>query len=133
MAETIGSLVDKLSIVELRRWHTEEAMLNPEAPVDVRHECALRLAVIDEQRADLSAELSALWEAIISGKTPPKVYRQLKMYNDDSLRTASQRVTAAPADHVGSGHEPGQPSPARSEPASSAPLRNVVAFRRRSG
>lgn len=89
MAETIGSLVDKLSIVELRRWHTEEAMLNPRAPNDVRHECAMRLAIIDEQRDDLVAELDALWASIGRGEHVPKVYRQLKMYNDDRLRAAS--------------------------------------------
>jgi hypothetical protein len=92
MAETIGTLCDKLSIVELRRWHTEEVMLNPDAPVELRHECALRLAVIDEQRADLMVELSDLWDAITSGRHVPKVYRQLKMYNDSALRSASQGV-----------------------------------------
>jgi hypothetical protein len=98
MAETIGTLCDKLSIVELRRWHTEEVMLNPDAPVDLRHECALRLAVIDEQRADLMVELSTLWDAIVEGKQVPKVYRQLKMYNDNTLRNASQGVAnEAPA------------------------------------
>ncbi len=97
MAETIGSLCDKISIVELRRWHTQEAMLNPDAPLELRHECALRLAVIDEQRADLMAELSALWDAIANGSAAPKVYRQLKMYNDANLREASQRQPDAPA------------------------------------
>jgi hypothetical protein len=66
-------------------------MLNPAAPVDIRHECALRLAVIDEQRRDLMAELTALWQAIVAGEHVPKVYRQLKMYNDANLRTATQR------------------------------------------
>lgn len=89
MAETVGSLVDKLSIVELRRFHTEEVMLNPAAPVELRHDCALRLRVIDEQRKDLMSELSELWAAIQSGKHVPKIYRQYKMYNDRSLREAS--------------------------------------------
>jgi len=86
MAETVGTLIDKLSIVELRRWHTEEIMLSAHAPVDLRHECAFRLRVIDEQRRDLIAELGALWEAISAGTHTPKVYRQLKMYNDAALR-----------------------------------------------
>ena len=106
MAETIGTLIDKLSIVELRRWHTEEAMLNPSAAVDVRHECALRLAVIDEQRKDLMAELTELWRAITAGEHVPKVYRQLKMYNDTELREATQararaRAQAPPSDDGG--------------------------------
>jgi hypothetical protein len=89
MAETVGSLVDKLTIVELRRFHTEQAMLNRDATIDVRHAAALRLRIVDEQRADLQAELDALWAAIGSGATLPKVYRQLKLYNDPAMRTAS--------------------------------------------
>lgn len=89
MAETLGTLADKLSIVELRKWHTEEAMCNPTAPVDVRHECALRLRLIDEQRADLIAEIAQMWDDVVRGRRTPKVYKQLKMYNDDRLRQAS--------------------------------------------
>lgn len=93
MAETVGSLIDKLTIVELRRFHTEQAMLNPAATVDVRHTAALRLRVVDEQRADLRAELDALWANICTGAAVPKVYRQLKLYNDPALRDASDGVT----------------------------------------
>jgi hypothetical protein len=89
MAETVGSLVDKLTIVELRRFHTEQAMLNCTATIDVRHAAALRLRIIDEQRADLQSELDTLWAAIRSGATLPKVYRQLKLYNDPAMRSAS--------------------------------------------
>lgn len=112
MAETVGSLVDKLSIVELRRWHTEEVMLNPTAPDDLRHDCALRLRIIDEQRRDLMAELSTLWMAIVEGRHVPKVYRQLKMYNDDTLRTASDRASSPTA-------------PPTDEPAHVIPLRRA--------
>lgn len=91
MAETVGSLIDKLTIVELRRWHTEEAMLNPRAPDAVRHQAALRLKVIDEQRADLAHELDRLWQDITAGRALPKVYRQMKLYNDPALREASTR------------------------------------------
>jgi len=90
MAETVGSLVDKLTIVELRRFHTEEAMLNADAPASVRHTAALRLKVVDEQRADLVRELDALWRGITGGAAPPKVYRQMKLYNDAAMRSASQ-------------------------------------------
>lgn len=96
MAETVGSLVDKLTIIELRRFHTEHAMLNTEATVDVRHAAALRLRIIDEQRADLTTELTTLWTAIASGAQPPKVYRQLKMYNDPALRAATGTARGEP-------------------------------------
>jgi hypothetical protein len=89
MADTIGSLVDKLTICELRRWHTERAMLNPAAPVEVRHVAALRLRVIDEQREDLCGELDGHWRALVERGSTPKVYRQLKVYNDPRLRAAT--------------------------------------------
>jgi len=95
MAETVGSLIDKLTIVELRRWHTEEAMLNARASVDVRHAAALRLHVIDEQRQDLTAELDKLWRDIVAGVARPKIYRQLKLYNDEKLREASSGKVGA--------------------------------------
>jgi Protein of unknown function (DUF4254) len=94
MAETVGTLIDKLTIVELRRWHTEEAMLNPAAEVGVRHTAALRLRVIDEQRSDLAAELDALWTEIAAGRVKPKIYRQLKLYNDAAMRRASGGAAA---------------------------------------
>lgn len=93
MAETVGSLIDKISILELRRWHTEGVMLNASAPVEMRHDCALRLHTIDEQRIDLVRELSDLWDAIARGEHMPKVYRQLKMYNDEALRVISSPET----------------------------------------
>ncbi len=95
MAETVGTLIDKLTIVELRRWHTEEAMLNPRASVDVRHTAALRLHVIDEQRQDLTAELDKLWRDIVAGLARPKIYRQLKLYNDRAMREASDTNSAS--------------------------------------
>jgi hypothetical protein len=90
MADTVGSLVDKLTIVELRRFHTTEAMLNADAPADVRHTAALRLKIVDEQRADLMRELDEIWRRIRGGGAPPKVYRQMKLYNDAAMRSASQ-------------------------------------------
>lgn len=86
MAETIGSLVDKLSISELRIWHTLERMDDPTASEETRDECRRRLVVIREQRDDLASELTELWRAIRRGERVPKLYRQYKMYNDPELR-----------------------------------------------
>jgi len=38
-----------------------------------------------EQRTDLSTAIDALLADIASGKKYMKVYKQMKMYNDDSL------------------------------------------------
>lgn len=86
MAETVGSLVDKLSIVELKIFHMQEQAEREDAAPEFRERCGERLAILRLQRDDLAEELSGLLGDIASGKTVPKVYRQFKMYNDPQYR-----------------------------------------------
>jgi Protein of unknown function (DUF4254) len=88
MAETIGSLADKLSIVELKIFHMREQTEREDRPADFRARCADRLAVLREQRDDLAAELTRLAADIAAGFVRPKVYRQFKMYNDPQYARA---------------------------------------------
>ncbi len=94
MAETVGTLIDKLTIIEMRRWHLRELTDDPKIPFTTRIECAEKLEIVDEQTADLTMELSSLWKSILDGATPPKVYRQCKLYNDPRLR----RTASGPSD-----------------------------------
>ena len=82
MAETIGSLVDKLSIVELKIYHMREQSERSDATPAFREECGRRLEVLARQRDDLAAELSHFLGEIAAGRATPKIYRQYKMYND---------------------------------------------------
>jgi hypothetical protein len=50
-----------------------------------------RLAILEEQRADLASCLDALWSETLAGTRRFKVHRQLKMYNDPSLNPAVYR------------------------------------------
>lgn len=86
MAETIGSLVDKLSIVELKIYHMREQVARADADAAHRARCAERLSVLQEQRNDLAAEMTELWARVAAGTYRPKVYRQFKMYNDPQYR-----------------------------------------------
>jgi hypothetical protein len=86
MAETIGSLVDKVSIVELKIFHMQEQVDRPDAEAAHRARCAERLAVLRMQRDDLAAEMTELWARVAAGTYRPKVYRQFKMYNDPQYR-----------------------------------------------
>ena len=54
-----------------------------------------RLAILEEQRADLAGCLDALWRETLSGARRFKLYRQLKMYNDPSLNPAIYGKAAA--------------------------------------
>jgi hypothetical protein len=78
-SETPGLMIDRLSILALKIFHTREEAERADAP---------RLAILEEQRGDLAACLDALWREILAGTRRFKLYRQLKMYNDPSLNPA---------------------------------------------
>ena len=88
MAETVGSLVDKITIVELKIYHMAEQAERKDAADDFRAQCRDRLEVLRRQRDDLVAEVTDLIAAMAAGRVVPKVYRQFKMYNDPSYRPA---------------------------------------------
>ncbi len=87
MAETVGWLADKLSIIELKIYHMAEQERRPDVSESFRAQCRDKLSVMREQRDDLAAELSQLLGDITSGRVVPKVYRQFKMYNDPQYRS----------------------------------------------
>ena len=89
MAETIGSLVDKLTIIELKIYHMREQAARDDATPEFRARCDARLEVMREQRDDLATELTTLAKGIAGGRVTPKVYRQFKMYNDPQYRTGA--------------------------------------------
>ncbi|HJQ20383.1 MAG TPA: DUF4254 domain-containing protein [Gemmatimonadaceae bacterium] len=91
MAETIGSLVDKITIIELKIYHMQEQARRDDATDDFRHRCEMRLEVMHEQRDDLAKELTALANDVAGGRVTPKVYRQFKMYNDPQYRSSARK------------------------------------------
>lgn len=93
MAETIGWLCDKLSIIELKLYHMREQAERADVADEFRTLCRNRVEVMIEQRDDLAVELTNLLGDIASGAVVPKVYRQFKMYNDPQYR----RPAAPPA------------------------------------
>jgi Protein of unknown function (DUF4254) len=86
VAETVGSLADKLSIVELKIHYMAEQTRRPDVEEAFRSGCEQRLSVLRGQRDDLAGELGTLVADIASGRVVPKVYRQFKMYNDPRYR-----------------------------------------------
>jgi hypothetical protein len=93
VAETVGWLADKISIMELKIYHMREQSERHDATPEFRARCAERLAVLELQRDDLAAELTTLLGDLASGKVVPKVYRQFKMYNDPTYRSGGARAT----------------------------------------
>jgi hypothetical protein len=86
VAETVGSLVDKLTIIELKIYHMREQAQRDDVSDEFRRRCEHRLEVMREQRDDLAAEVTTLVADMAAGQVVPKVYRQFKMYNDPQYR-----------------------------------------------
>ena len=86
MAETVGWLADKVSIMELKIYHMREQLDRSDVTDEFRAQCADRVHVLEMQRDDLAAELDALLRDLFAGRVVPKVYRQYKMYNDPRYR-----------------------------------------------
>lgn len=84
-SETPGLMIDRLSILALKIYHTKEEARRESATEAHRLKNAARLAVLEEQRTDLAECLDALWAEAKAGKRKFKLYRQMKMYNDPDL------------------------------------------------
>lgn len=73
---------DRLSILALKIYHMRQEAERADATDAHRTKCAAKLAVLEEQRADLTSAIDALLDDIAAGRKYMKVYRQMKMYND---------------------------------------------------
>jgi len=87
-SESPGLIIDRLSILTLKIYHTREEAERPDAPPGHDERNRGRLAVLLEQRSDLADCLDALWRDTLSGARRFKLYRQMKMYNDPTLNPA---------------------------------------------
>jgi hypothetical protein len=83
--ETPGAAIDRLSILELRRFHMLEQIERADASLEHREKAAGRMVVLDTQRKHLIEALDRLLGEIFSGQRPLRVFRQMKMYNDPTM------------------------------------------------
>ena len=77
--------VDRLSILALKVYHMQEEATRENASDAHRVACQKKLDVLLEQRVDLSTAIQQLLDDIAHGRKYMKVYKQMKMYNDDEL------------------------------------------------
>ena len=77
--------IDRLSILALKIYHMNEEATRTNASQEHRDACQKKLEVLLEQRVDLSTAIEQLLGDIASGRKYMKVYKQMKMYNDDEL------------------------------------------------
>ncbi|MBK6960429.1 MAG: DUF4254 domain-containing protein [Gammaproteobacteria bacterium] len=81
-SETIGALIDRLSILSLKLFHMDWQTRRGDVDADHRGISSTRLARLREQHADLAWCLDELVRGCLAGALRFKVYRQFKMYND---------------------------------------------------
>jgi len=93
-SESPGLMIDRLSILALKLFHTREEMERRGAPEGHAERNRERLAILNEQRYDLAGCLEQLWIETLAGTQRFKLYRQLKMYNDPALNPSVYRKGA---------------------------------------
>ncbi|UUV22260.1 DUF4254 domain-containing protein [Paenimyroides aestuarii] len=77
--------MDRLSILALKIYHMEEEATRSDASAEHRAKCQAKLDVLLEQKQDMFTSISQLIEDIENGDKFMKVYKQMKMYNDEEL------------------------------------------------
>jgi Protein of unknown function (DUF4254) len=84
-SESPAWALDRLSILALKIYHMNEEATRAEASVEHRAKCQEKLNVLLEQKKDLTTAIDDLLTDIENGDKYMKVYKQMKMYNDDEL------------------------------------------------
>jgi len=83
--ETPAWAIDRLSILALKIYHMSEEANRKSASDDHRKKCSEKLEGLLTQRKNLSKAIDQLLENISKGNVIISTYKQMKMYNDDSL------------------------------------------------
>ena len=77
--------IDRLSILALKIYHMQAECARTDADQMHHKRCEEKLQVLLAQQQDLTLAIDQLLSDIAHGKKYMKVYRQMKMYNDESL------------------------------------------------
>jgi len=84
-SESPAWVIDRLSILALKIYHMQLETVREDASESHKQSCQTKLNTLLEQRTDLSTAIDDLLEDIANGDKYMKVYKQMKMYNDDEL------------------------------------------------
>jgi predicted nucleic acid-binding Zn-ribbon protein len=84
-SESPAWAIDRLSILALKIYHMREEATRDSASTEHTAACQIKLNILLEQRIDLSTAIDDLMVDIENGEKYMKVYKQMKMYNDDEL------------------------------------------------
>ena len=77
--------IDRLSILALKIYHMQQEVERTDTTKEHHDQCQVKLAILLEQKKDLSTAIDQLLADIETGRKYMKVYKQMKMYNDPAL------------------------------------------------
>jgi len=98
MAETLGSLIDKLSIKNLRYWHLDEVIQGKDASDSQTEELQAKMDLVDRQRKELLEEIDAFLDAALTGKVrirdeKVKLYKNLNVTSTEGINQLGEVVS----------------------------------------
>lgn len=91
-SESPAWAIDRLSILALKIYHMHLETVREDASEAHKLACQNKLNTLLEQRQDLSTAIDDLLNDIANGDKYMKVYKQMKMYNDDELNPVLRGV-----------------------------------------
>ena len=77
--------IARLSILALKIYHMHQEVERTDTTKEHHDQCQVKLAILLEQKKDLSTAIDQLLADIEAGRKYMKVYKQMKMYNDPAL------------------------------------------------
>ena len=98
MAETLGSLVDKLSIKNLRYWHLDEDSQARDASDPQKQELMAKMELVDRQRKELLEEIDAFLSSALAGEVrirdeKVKLYKNLNVTSAKDVNRLGEAVS----------------------------------------
>ncbi len=98
MAETLGSLIDKLSIKNLRYWHLDEDAQARDVSDPQKKELVAKMELVDRQRKELSEEIDAFLNAALASEVrirdeKVKLYKNLNVSSLEGLNRLGETVS----------------------------------------
>lgn len=89
MAETLGSLIDKLTIKNLREFYINQLLRNKKRKKFTRGELETKLKILKSQKSSLTSEIRDFMAEAVSGKVTV-VDDKLKLYNKPGATKKNQ-------------------------------------------
>ncbi|WP_313384977.1 DUF4254 domain-containing protein [Chishuiella sp.] len=77
--------VDRFSILSLKVFHMKQEVEREDATAEHKAACQAKLDILNQQHQDLSIAIEELLADFEAGNKYMKVYKQMKMYNDEDL------------------------------------------------